>query len=178
MLRRLHLEYNFLIDLPREIFQLSSCRELHLDYNLLTTIPVEIEELTKLRNLSITGNCIEILPMSIANLNKMTALFMRDNLITWISPGIAKLKKLQSLNIDGNPLPMFLLEAHTLRDKKFILQEVLWRECWIAFLMGTHRRLGESSLIRKLPKDVIVRILCFVREEATKQQQRETKEKK
>ncbi|HEX8072221.1 MAG TPA: COR domain-containing protein [Pyrinomonadaceae bacterium] len=102
----LHLAGNQLTSLPPVIGQLPNLTHLYLNNNQLTSLPPEIAKLTKLTELDLAGNQLTSLPPVIGQLPNLKRLHLADNRLTSLPPEITKLTNLVYLNLRGNKLPI------------------------------------------------------------------------
>ncbi len=100
----LDLSNQGLIDLPPELFQLTSLIKLDLGGNNLTTLPLEICQLANLTVLAIWNNQLAVLLPEICQLTNLTELDLSDNQLTALPPEICQLPTLEYLYLYGNPL--------------------------------------------------------------------------
>ena len=121
-LRKLVLDYNLITQLPQEIGSITLLRELYLDFNLLTELPPEITHLSHLRLLSLNNNCLSRLPPNLQNIKKLKSLFIRFNRIQRLDPLLHLLKYLIALTVEGNPLPVVLINSPNILAKKNFLR--------------------------------------------------------
>lgn len=87
------------LTLPPE-FEMLNLTDLHLPYNGLKEIPREIFTQTNLQTLQLSGNQIEDIPFDIVKLKNLKHLYLDNNLIDKL-PYIAELN-LEILNLDRN----------------------------------------------------------------------------
>lgn len=81
-LKRLHLKYNHIKELPREIGDLDKLEELDLEGNRLTGLPTEISKLKNLHKIYLSRNMLAELPDELGQLKSLEELFLNDNQLT------------------------------------------------------------------------------------------------
>jgi Leucine-rich repeat (LRR) protein len=90
-----------LINLPVELFELSSLTELYLSHNKLVNIPKEISSLT---HLDLNYNQLVAIPKEIGQLSSLTKLYLSYNKLLAIPKEIGQLSSLTGLDLDNNEL--------------------------------------------------------------------------
>jgi Leucine-rich repeat (LRR) protein len=93
-----------LIDLPSELFELSSLTKLYLSHNKLVNIPKEIGQLSSLTDLDLSGNQLVAIPKEIGQLSLLTVLVLNYNKLVNIPDEIAQLSSLTDLYLSNNKL--------------------------------------------------------------------------
>jgi Leucine-rich repeat (LRR) protein len=105
MLEKLRLERNELVELPREVINLTHLRELDLARNVdLATLPPELFALTSLEKLELFQTALSDLSPSIGNLHRLTYLGLSETKITTLPPEIGRLAALEELELMGVPI--------------------------------------------------------------------------
>ena len=103
-LTRLFLLEYLLIELPKEIWNLTNLTELGLTFTSLTELSKEIGNLTKLTELNLSGNNLTKLPKEIGNLTNLTKLDLEGNNLTELPKEIGNLTNLPELDLGNNNL--------------------------------------------------------------------------
>jgi hypothetical protein len=103
-LTRLDLNYNQLVNIPKEIGQLSALTELYLYMNQLVDIPKEIGQLSSLTYLNLNNNRLEDIPKEIGQLSSLTTLYLSHNKLLAIPKEICQLSSLTTLYLGNNQL--------------------------------------------------------------------------
>lgn len=96
-------EYKFKA-IPPEIFNMRGLTLLNLSFNEITSLPPEIGLLTHLRSLVFERNQISLLPTELGQLSQLTCLDLYDNQIAHLPTEIGRLKNLKLLILESNPL--------------------------------------------------------------------------
>jgi Leucine-rich repeat (LRR) protein len=99
----LHLENNFLDQLPLDFNKLIKLRCLFLANNMFTTVPTVIGSMESLFMLSFKSNSLESLPGESLHPN-IAWLILTDNKLATLPAEIGHLKKLRKLMLAGNQL--------------------------------------------------------------------------
>ncbi|KAA3486299.1 plant intracellular Ras-group-related LRR protein 6-like [Gossypium australe] len=105
-LKKLAVNSNKLIFLPRSITHLTSLRVLDARLNCLRALPEDLENLINLQILNVSQNFqyLQNLPYSIGLLISLLELDVSYNKITTLPDSMGCMKKLQKLSVEGNPL--------------------------------------------------------------------------
>lgn len=119
-LTELHLWSNPITDIPSEIGQLTALKELYLDTNHLTQIPTEIGQLSELELLSFYNNGINQLPTEIGQLSALRILLPYSNKLTQILSEIGQLSALVKLDLSYNKLTQIPSEIGQLSALKIL----------------------------------------------------------
>lgn len=122
-LKKLSVNSNKLIFLPKSITYLTFLRFLDARLNCLRSLPDDLDNLMKLEVLNVSQNFqyLENLPYSIGHLDSLVELDVSYNNITSLPDTIGYMKKLRKLCVEGNPLvspPMevFELSLHAVKE--------------------------------------------------------------
>ncbi|TMW62297.1 hypothetical protein Poli38472_009790 [Pythium oligandrum] len=115
-LTKLSLKGNKLSAIPQTITSLSQLKELDLSENQLSEIPQHINQLSELVDLSVDRNSIQILPSALVECPKLKVISARHNQLRGgkaqsIAESILKDSIVQIMNLEGNPMTKFDLEA-------------------------------------------------------------------
>ncbi|MGI2172997.1 leucine-rich repeat domain-containing protein [Shewanella ulleungensis] len=95
---------NNLIEIPKEIGNLTELTHLYLQFNSLSELPAEIGNLTKLKELKLGGNDISYLPKEIGKLKELEILTIWNNNLKELPREIGLLTNLKGFDISGNSL--------------------------------------------------------------------------
>lgn len=95
---------NNLIELPKEIGNLTELTHLYLQFNSLSELPVEIGNLTKLKDLKLGGNDLSYIPKEICELKELEILTIWNNNLKELPREIGLLTNLKGFDISGNSL--------------------------------------------------------------------------
>ncbi len=103
-LKTLLLNNNQIKEIPPFLGALQNLEVLDLDSNLIRSLPSEIGSLKKLKRLDISNNEIDQVPASFENLQNLETLYLQFNKFTFLPQKILQLKNLKSLDISYNRL--------------------------------------------------------------------------
>lgn len=105
-LKKLSVNSNKLVFLPRSLTHLTNLRVLDARLNCLRSLPEDMENLINLEVLNVSQNFqyLETLPYSIGLLMSLVELDVSYNKITALPDSLGCLKKLQKLIVEGNPM--------------------------------------------------------------------------
>lgn len=105
-LKKLAVNSNKLLFLPRSISHLTSLKVLDVRLNCLRSLPEDLENLINLEILNVSQNFqyLDSLPYSVGLLLSLVELDVSYNKIKSLPDSIGCLKKLQKLSVEGNPL--------------------------------------------------------------------------
>ncbi|ETV81616.1 hypothetical protein, variant 2 [Aphanomyces astaci] len=96
---------NKLVDVPVELFSLTSLAYLDLSNNCLGgAFPDPLGRLNNLKELVLSGNKLTSVPASIGDLSKLEVLRLEDNLLVGFPDTIGGLQKLQTLTAQNNEI--------------------------------------------------------------------------
>jgi Leucine-rich repeat (LRR) protein len=112
----LDLSHLGLIELPVELFELSSLTDLDLSDNKIVNIPKEIGQLNALTHLDLYKNQLVNLPKEIGQLSSLTELYLFKNRLVAIPKEIGQLNLLTYLSIWNNQLTSLPIELIQLRQ--------------------------------------------------------------
>lgn len=122
-LKKLSVNSNKLVFLPRSLIYLTSLKILDARLNNLRSLPEDLENLVNLEVLNVSQNFqyLDTLPYSIGLLMSLVELDVSYNRITTLPDSIGCLRKLQKLSVEGNPLispPVEVVEQglHTVKE--------------------------------------------------------------
>jgi Leucine-rich repeat (LRR) protein len=122
-LTKLSLSNNRLQEISIHLTTLRQLKELDLSDNKISNIPDHIKDLSELEDLKLDRNLLEELPQVLAKCGKLKTLSTRFNrlkgdkekikkrIYQCISSEILESSSVQILNLDGNPMTKFDLEA-------------------------------------------------------------------
>lgn len=128
-LKKLSVNSNKLVFLPRSLSHLTSLRVLDARLNCLRSLPEDLENLINLEILNVSQNFqyLETLPYSVGLLLSLVDLDVSYNKITTLPDSIGCLRKLQKLCVDGNPLvspPMEVFEQGLHAVKEYMSERI------------------------------------------------------
>lgn len=105
-LKKLSVNSNKLVFLPRSTSHLTSLKILDARLNCLRSLPDDLENLINLETLNVSQNFqyLDTLPYSIGLLLSLVELDVSYNRVKSLPDSIGCLKKLQKLSVEGNPL--------------------------------------------------------------------------
>ncbi|PKP36096.1 MAG: hypothetical protein CVT98_09180 [Bacteroidetes bacterium HGW-Bacteroidetes-15] len=104
---KLNLKRKKIIDLPKEIYQLSNLQILILRNNKITDIPISINKLVNLQYLDLSRNKIKEVPAEMFDLINLKSLSLSQNEIEFLPKEISKLENLEYLDLWGNQICEF-----------------------------------------------------------------------
>ena len=113
LIKKLKLKWNV-----KDLYNLP---ELHLYFNQLNEIPKEIGNLINLQILYLYFNQLNEIPKEIGNLINLQRLYLQDNQLTEIPKEIGNLINLQYLNLNNNQLSEIPKEIGNLINLQFLL---------------------------------------------------------
>lgn len=93
-----------LVDLPPELWQLTSLLELDLSVNQLSSLPVELGQLVNLERLDIGQNKFCDLPAELGQLTNLQELYLDENQLYSFPAVLGELISLQTLHLSENHL--------------------------------------------------------------------------
>lgn len=79
MVKSIFLNYNNILTIPTEIFNIIDIINLSIGYNRIKSVPNEIGALSELVNLSLEQNYIETLPKELKKLTKLREFYIYNN---------------------------------------------------------------------------------------------------
>ncbi len=112
----LHLEWQEVKQLPKEIGQLTNLQQLDLYGIKLTTLPIEIGQLTNLQYLNLSRNKLTALPIEIGQLTNLQQLDLSNNQLITLPKEIGQLTNLQRLDLSHNQLTALPIEIGQLNN--------------------------------------------------------------
>ncbi|XP_043927515.1 leucine-rich repeat-containing protein 63 [Protopterus annectens] len=118
----LNLSFNYLQQIPNELFYIQNLEVLKLRNNPIKKIPAGIEKLGKLRTFVISFCLLSALPTGLFCLPCLQFLDVSYNSISSIPNDIQKLRALEFLNVEGNELPALPCGALQLPLKQLRVQ--------------------------------------------------------
>lgn len=92
------------LNLGDNLVELYNSKELHLSYNKIRIIPKEIDQLKNLEILDLSNNEIKIIPGELGRLYNLKLLLLDNNKIESIPEEIGRLYNLQDLFLIGNQI--------------------------------------------------------------------------
>ena len=128
-LKKLSVNSNKLVLLPRSTSHLTALKVLDARLNCLRSLPHDLENLVNLETLNVSQNFqyLDSLPYSIGLLLSLIELDVSYNKIKSLPDSIGCLKKLQKLCVDGNPLmspPPDVVEQGLHAVKEYLCQKM------------------------------------------------------
>lgn len=128
-LKKLSVNSNKLVLLPRSLSHLTELRVLDVRLNCLRSLPDDLENLVNLEILNVSQNFqyLEALPYSIGLLTSVIELDVSYNKITALPDSMGCMKKLQKLSVEGNPLaspPMEVVELGLHAVKEYLSERM------------------------------------------------------
>lgn len=117
-LTKLSLKGNRLRDVPMSVTRLASLKELDLSDNSITEVPAHVSALAALVDLTLDRNAVRHLPAALAECTKLKVISARSNQLTGngsapqaIAPEVLSASSVHIMNLEGNPMSKFDLEA-------------------------------------------------------------------
>lgn len=161
-LKKLSVNSNKLVLLPRSLSHLTALRVLDARLNCLRSLPEDLENLINLEVLNVSQNFqyLDTLPYSIGLLLSLVELDVSYNKITTLPDSLGCLKKLQKLSVEGNPMvspPMEVFEQGLHAVKKYLSEKMNGghrsspkKKSWVGKLVkyGTFNHRSSSSVSR------------------------------
>lgn len=128
-LKKLSVNSNKLVLLPRSTSHLTSLRVLDARLNCLRALPEDLENLGSLETLNVSQNFqyLDSLPYSLGLLLSLVELDVSYNRIRSLPDSIGCLKKLQKLSVEGNPMrspPPEVVEQGLHAVKEYLCQKM------------------------------------------------------
>lgn len=128
-LKKLSVNSNKLMFLPRSLSHLTALRVLDVRLNCLRCLPDDLENLVNLETLNASQNFqyLETLPYSIGLLTSVVELDVSYNKITTLPDSMGAMRKLQKLCVEGNPLvspPMEVVELGLHAVKEYLSEKM------------------------------------------------------
>lgn len=128
-LKKLSVNSNKLMFLPRSLSRLTSLKVLDARLNCLRSLPDDLENLVNLETLNVSQNFqyLEALPYSVGLLISVVELDISYNKISSLPDSMGCMKKLQKLCVEGNPLvspPMEVVELGLHAVKEYLSEKM------------------------------------------------------
>ncbi|KAI1294987.1 Leucine-rich repeat protein soc-2 -like protein [Halotydeus destructor] len=103
-LSHLHLDYNYMIELPDEVFQLTNLKQLTVTGNKLSSLNPLIVHLVRLEVFHADENQLRELPDSFCGLTHLRELRIQSNKLKRLPDKVGDLRQLKSIKMDENLL--------------------------------------------------------------------------
>lgn len=146
-----------LVELPKEIGQLSSLKNLDISKNQLTALPAEIGDMQNLQRLYAQVNKITSIPDAIERLKQLRYLNLSDNKIREIPTSIRGLSNLRQLHLGQNnihELPREFGALQQLETLRLDDNEIASLPSEIGQLSSLTQLGLEANLLANLPKEI------------------------
>jgi len=139
----LNLCGNPLLDLPEEMFSLSSLTTLNVARTQISTVSPSISRLARLERLDLYHNKLEFIPTEMTLLPLLNKISLSGNHLMMLPDDICNLKNLRELDISCNPIPSLPHTLTTMRNLSIWVDE-----CPFANQIDPDRSLLPSEFIR------------------------------
>jgi hypothetical protein len=102
-LGELDISFNQIVALPRELCALTALTMLYAQSNALSTFPREMCRCTNLVHLYLSNNQLTDMPRKVGRLSALEKLLLSDNRLVSLPSSLLKLRKLMRVELHGNP---------------------------------------------------------------------------
>ena len=115
--KQLHLDNNFLTEIPNCIFQLEKLQVLCISNNRIASIDSQISKLSLLKCLDLSSNLISNFPQELCQLSNLKRLYLGNNNIANLPNEFHKLRSLKEISIYGNLLQSFPPNLYKMKNQ-------------------------------------------------------------